>query len=225
MPFGKAITAIEPGVIQVGEGAFAYAGCSDPAQLDPLAAEDDIKDVSTAALEPLHGGALQLRSIADAENAQGRVVAREREDVSAVEQRHQAKLAAERERTQRAVAADVAPHGLLVAEIRAPRRPVDGDLDRVALHVLTGALRQKPPPVLLAPLEPEGPRRALAGGGEHAVRHNREHTGLVVLPVLVAHTIAQLGPRGATGRIAAEQPAGNPVELGLRCRVPHADHE
>ena len=26
-----AATAIEPGVIQVGEGAFAYAGCSDPA--------------------------------------------------------------------------------------------------------------------------------------------------------------------------------------------------
>lgn len=30
-PFLAAATAIEPGVIQVGEGAFAYAGCSDPA--------------------------------------------------------------------------------------------------------------------------------------------------------------------------------------------------
>ncbi len=74
---------------------------------------------------------LQLRGIADAEDTQWRVVACEREDVSEVEQRHQAKLAAVRERMQRAVAADVAPHGLLVADIRAPRRTVDSDLPDV----------------------------------------------------------------------------------------------
>jgi hypothetical protein len=99
------------------------AGRSDAAQLDPLAAEDDMKDVAPALLEALEGRALQLRGVADAEHTQGRVVARKREDVPAVEQRHQAKLAAERQRMQRAVAAEVAPRGLLVAHIRPPGGP------------------------------------------------------------------------------------------------------
>ena len=108
---------------------------------------------------------------------------------------------------QRAVAADIAPGRPLAAQVRAPWRPVDGDIQGAALHMLPRAGGQLPPPVLAVPLQPERPRRALPAHGEEAVRDRREGAGHVVREVRVALAFADLAPRPQVREVAANQPA------------------
>ena len=131
------------------------------------------------------------------------------------DQRHQAKLPADRGSVQRPVAAE-APDPLLAAKLRPSWRTVDRNVERIALHLLTRAVGQQSSPVPLAPFQEEDPARASPDLGERAVGDRlAEDLVRLEVPLPIGHTFAsELRPGRATGRIPTQQPGRRVLQRG-----------
>jgi hypothetical protein len=127
---------------------------------------------------------------------------------------------------QRAVAADIAPGRPLAAQVRAPWRPVDGDIQGAALHMLPRAGGQLPPPVLAVPLparattsRPPGPRRGCRPGSPRRCRARspRDPRRACVRRPRPANASAR-GSRESTGVTAVRTRPARPAVPWSTCR-------
>jgi hypothetical protein len=179
-------------------------------QVHALVADPQVQRVTATIVEQLLGPGLQPVAVAERQDVDAVIVARDHQEVRAVGHRRQAELPADRRRLQRRLLVPRRPRQVAARVLRASGRAVVEDLLRVAIDIAAPAAGQHAHAVAVMPVHDEAPRRAGAGLAKVAAADVGEE-GLLVLRAA--------GPRRSSSPSPVDlrvcgQPIVEPAEQG-----------